>query len=128
VNNLLLVNPRGEKPIFEQIKDGLRERMLGGVWNPHDRLPSVRELAQMSAINPNTIQKAYRDLEAEGFIYSVAGRGCYAAEPAPGVIEKRQAQLIARLKPLVRELRASGVTADEVKRAVTEGYERTETI
>jgi GntR family transcriptional regulator len=128
VNNLILVNPRGEKPIFEQIKDGLRERMLGGVWNPHDRLPSVRELAQMSAINPNTIQKAYRDLETEGFIYSVAGRGCYAAEPTPGVLEKRRNELIARLKSLIRELRVSGVTADEIKSAVAEAYERTEPV
>jgi GntR family transcriptional regulator len=117
---LILVNPRGGKPIFEQIKDGLRERILGGVWVPHDKLPSVRELAQMSAINPNTIQKAYRDLEIEGFIYSVAGRGCYAAEPPSDAIEKRRSELLAKLTPLIRELRVSGMTAEELKRAVTE--------
>jgi GntR family transcriptional regulator len=123
-----MVNPRGDRPIFEQIKDGLREQMLGGVWNPHDKLPSVRELAQMSAINPNTIQKAYRDLETEGFLYSVAGRGCYAAELPPGVIEKRRSYLFGKMKPIVRELRVSGVTADEVKETVTEVYERREAI
>ena len=123
---MILINPRGEKPIFEQIKDGLRERMLSGVWRPHDKLPSVRELAQMSAINPNTIQKAYRDLEAEGFIYSVAGRGSYAAETPPGVIERLRTSLIDKIKPLIRELCLAGVTADELRRLVTELYERTD--
>jgi GntR family transcriptional regulator len=128
VEALILINPRGDKPIFEQIKDGLRERMLSGVWQPHDKLPSVRELAQTAAINPNTIQKAYRDLEAEGFIYSVAGRGCFAAETPPGVIEKRKNDLICKIKPLLRDLRLSGLSRDEMGKLMDETYERTEAI
>ena len=125
---MILINPRGGKPIFEQLKDSLRERMLSGVWRPHDKLPSVRELAQAAAINPNTIQKAYRDLEAEGFIYSVAGRGCYAAETPSDAIEKRRKDLTDKLMPLLRELRLSGVTADEAVGLVRAQYERTEAI
>jgi GntR family transcriptional regulator len=102
--------------------------MLSGVWSPHDKLPSVRELAQTAAINPNTIQKAYRDLEAEGFIYTVAGRGCYAAETPPGIIQKRQEELIEKIKPLLRELRVSGFSAEEAGRLVSEVFERTGTV
>jgi GntR family transcriptional regulator len=126
--NMIFINPRGDKPIFEQIKDGLRERMLSGVWKPHDKLPSVRELSQMAAINPNTIQKAYRDLEAEGFVYSVAGRGSYAAETPPGTVEKRRNGLVGKVRPLLRELRISGMDRCEMQKLIDETYEGTETI
>jgi GntR family transcriptional regulator len=125
---LILLNPSGGKPLFEQIKDRLREQVLSGVWRPHDKLPSVRELAQTAAINPNTIQKAYRDLEAEGFIYSVAGRGCYAAETPPGVIERRRHELAEKIKPLLRELRVSGMGKDEAVGLVLNAYERTDIV
>jgi GntR family transcriptional regulator len=125
---MILINPRVGKPIFEQIKDSLRERMLSGVWKPHDKLPSVRELSQMTAINPNTIQKAYRDLEVEGFIYSVAGRGSYAADAPPGAIERRRGELIAKMRPLIRELRISGMSVNELVGLVRADYERTEAI
>jgi GntR family transcriptional regulator len=125
--NVIFIDPRGGKPLFEQIKDTLREQMLSGIWNPHDKLPSVRELAQSAAINPNTIQKAYRDLEAEGFIYAVAGRGCYAAETPPAAVERRRRELIEKLHPLIRELRISGIPLDEMTGLVKQAYERTET-
>jgi GntR family transcriptional regulator len=126
--SMILINPRGDKPLFEQIKDSLRERMLSGVWQPHDKLPSVRELAQTAAMNPNTIQKAYRDLETEGFIYSVAGRGCFAAETPPGVVEKRISDLTGKVRPLLRELRISGMSREEMRKLADEAYERVEAI
>ncbi|MDR1668945.1 MAG: hypothetical protein LBR76_03190, partial [Oscillospiraceae bacterium] len=58
-------------------------------------------------------QKAYRDLEMEGFVYSVAGKGCYAAEPPSGLIEKRKTELIQKAKPLIKELFGAGMTLNE---------------
>ncbi len=121
-----IIDPRGGKPLYEQIKDSLRGRIIGGVWRPGDKLPSVRELAQSSAINPNTIQKAYRDLEMEGFVYSVAGKGCYAAELPPGLLEKRKTELIRKARPVIGELFSAGMTLNEGLTLVKEIHDEEE--
>ena len=68
---------RDARPIYAQIIDGYREQIATGVLQPGDKLPSVRELAVALAINPNTIQRAYRRLEMEGWIATVPGKGCF---------------------------------------------------
>ena len=80
---------RDARPIFTQIVDGFREQILAGILQPEDRLPSVRELATQLTINPNTIQRAYRELEAQGWIVSVPGKGCFVT----GVPEKDSGNL-----------------------------------
>ena len=77
---MIQLNYRDSKPIYEQIKDGLRKLVVSGAVKKDEKLPSVRELATSLSINPNTIQKAYRELEQEGYIYTIAGKGSYAAE------------------------------------------------
>ena len=72
--SVIAINYRDPRPIYEQIQAELRRLMLTGALPPGSRLPSVRELAGQLAINPNTIQRAYRELESEGYILSVAGR------------------------------------------------------
>ena len=76
---MLTLNYRDSRPIYEQIKEGLCRLILSGVLVTGERLPSVRELAGQLAINPNTIQRAYRELELEGFIYSMAGKGSFVS-------------------------------------------------
>ena len=68
---------RDVRPIYTQIADGFRAQIKAGVLRGEDRLPSVRELAAELSINPNTIQRAYRQLEAEGWIATVPGKGCF---------------------------------------------------
>ena len=77
---MISINYRDARPIYTQVKDGLRKLILTGALAPGTRLPSVRELAAELAINPNTIQRAYRELEAEGTILSIAGKGSFASE------------------------------------------------
>ena len=77
---MIQLNYRDSKPIYEQIKDGLRRLIISNSLSANEKLPSVRELASRLAINPNTIQKAYRDLESDGYVYSVAGKGTFVAE------------------------------------------------
>ena len=72
---MIRINYRDSRPIYEQIKDGFRKLILQGVMSADEKLPSVRELAASLAINPNTIQRANRELEADGYEYTVAGRG-----------------------------------------------------
>ena len=82
---MIQLNYRDSKPIYEQIKDGFRKLIITNSLSANEKLPSVRELASGLAINPNTIQKAYRDLESEGYTYTVAGRGnvCGGAQGNP---------------------------------------------
>lgn len=68
---------RDARPIYTQVIDGFREQILSGILQTGDRLPSVRELASQLTINPNTIQRAYRELELQGWIVSVPGKGSF---------------------------------------------------
>jgi GntR family transcriptional regulator len=80
VNGVIQIDFRDSRPIYEQIKDGMLRLIMTQALKPNDRIPSVRELAAQLAINPNTIQRAYRELEREGYIYKVTGRGSFVAE------------------------------------------------
>ena len=77
---MITLNYRDARPIYEQVCDGLRRLIVSGAIADGERLPSVRALASQLAINPNTIQRAYRELESEGYILSVAGKGSFVAQ------------------------------------------------
>ena len=110
---MITINYRDPRPIYEQIQTELRRLMLTGVLPPGSRLPSVRELAGQLAINPNTIQRAYAELEAEGYIYSVAGRGSFVST-GDGEHLRRVAELTGRLVPLLEELKSLGYTREQL--------------
>ena len=95
---MLTLNYRDSRPIYEQIKDGLRRMIVTGAMAQDEKLPSVRALATQLSINPNTIQRAYNELEAEGYIYSVAGKGSFVAEG------NRALQREARLREMEEHL------------------------
>jgi len=99
--------------MYEQIKDGFRRLIVQGMMTEDDKLPSVRELASSLAINPNTIQRAYRELEQEGYVYVISGKGSFVA----GVPEKdsvRKKELLEKLGRIVEELIYLGVSEEEM--------------
>jgi len=100
---MIQLNYRDSKPIYEQIKDGLRRLVVSGAVRTDEKLPSVRELATSLSINPNTIQKAYRELEQDGYIYTIAGKGSYAAQRAD-VATGRNEELMKEFDEIVKEL------------------------
>ena len=100
---MIQLNYRDSKPIYEQIKEGLRRLVITGAIATDEKLPSVRELASELAINPNTIQRAYRELETEGYIYTVSGKGSFAAEQSD-VNGRRNEALLKEFDEIVREL------------------------
>ncbi|MDD6057623.1 MAG: GntR family transcriptional regulator [Clostridiales bacterium] len=100
---MIQLNYRDSKPIYEQIKDGLRRLIISKSLRENDKLPSVRELASKLAINPNTIQRAYRDMENEGYIYTIAGKGTFVAE-REGKYDTRQDELLSEFDEIVAEL------------------------
>ena len=109
---MLHIDYRDSRPIHQQVRDGLRRLMLSGGLQPGEQLPSVRKLATELAINPNTIQRAYAQLEAEGFVYSVAGRGSFVAEDGEQN-SRRMAELTASLEEIIEELRHLGMTEQQ---------------
>ena len=119
---MISLNYRDSRPIYEQIKDGLRKLIVTGAMGPDEKLPSVRALATQLSINPNTIQRAYNELENEDYIYSVPGKGSFAAGNA-GADEARKQELLTKVKELVAELRYLGVSQEELQALVTEREE-----
>ena len=103
---------RDSRPIYEQVKDGLRRLMVTGIMVQGEKLPSVRALAAELAINPNTIQRAYAELEQEGFVVSVTGKGRFVAE-GESQTALRKAELTDKLIPVLSELRSLGMTESE---------------
>lgn len=120
---MLSLNYRDARPIYEQVKDGLRHLVVTGAIQAGDKLPSVRALASSLAINPNTIQRAYNELEAEGYIYSVAGKGSFVSGTADADAVRRET-LRADVKKLLNELRYLGVTEADAAALIKEVYEQ----
>ena len=116
----ILIDSKSGVPIYDQIATQIKEQILDGSIVPDEKLPSIRELAQQLAINPNTIQRAYRELELTGYIYSVAGKGNFAAEKHE-VDESRRAALLAQLAETVKELRFLGVGDAEIAECLKGG-------
>ena len=110
---MLSLDFRDARPIYEQVKDGLRRLMITGVIREGEKLPSVRTMASTLAINPNTIQRAYESLEAEGYVYSVPGKGSFAA-PNTGVDEGRKNDLLHTFDQAAAELLFLGMKGTEL--------------
>ena len=110
---MIQLNYRDARPIYEQVKDGLRHLVVTGALQAVDKLPSVRALASSMAINPNTIQRAYESLEREGYLYTVAGKGSFAA-PQADVNADRRARLLEQFDASAAELLFLGLTAGEL--------------
>ena len=115
---MIHLNYRDTRPIYSQIVDGFREQITAGVLLPGEKLPSVRDLATELAINPNTIQRAYRQLESEGWISSIQGKGCFVTG-APDVCVRERQRLLLEFDNLVQALERCGITRAELAEKLT---------
>ena len=114
---MLNLDYRDARPIYEQVKEGLRRLMVSGAIREGEKLPSVRSMASSLAINPNTIQRAYEALEAEGYLYSVPGKGSFAA-PHTGVDGRRKEELLQVFNQTTAELLFLGLTGEALRARV----------
>ena len=115
---MITLNYRDARPIYEQVRDGLRRLIVSGAIADGEKLPSVRALASQLAINPNTIQRAYSELESEGYAASVPGKGSFAVRRERAEDDGR------RLALTLRELRALGMTTAELDAIYREEEEK----
>ena len=111
---MISLNYRDSRPIYEQVRDGLRHLVVTGAITEGEKLPSVRALAASLAINPNTIQRAYAALEEEGYLTSEPGRGAFAARGGAGGNNLRQEALLRQLDASARALVFLGLTPAEL--------------
>lgn len=115
---------RESRPLYEQLKEKIKELIISGVLKPDDKIPSVREMAQSLTINPNTIQKAYKDLESEGFIYSVRAKGSFVSPREQAVSEVRLEELWGEMARILAELFYLNVAKEQVISFVNDSYQK----
>ena len=117
---MISLNYRDSRPIYAQIADNYRTQIRAGILTEGDKLPSVRELASSLAINPNTIQRAYRELEAEGWIASVYGKGSFVCSPVPAASPDLR-PLWVQLDNAVEKLTDAGVSRQTILQYLKQG-------
>ena len=117
---MLKIDYKDVRSIHEQIEDGIKELIVRKIMKEDEQLPSVRELSISLTVNPNTVQKAYKQLEAEGFIYSVKGKGNFVAAAEEAKDQKRISELYEGLRSIAEELKYLGESEDKIIKFIKE--------
>lgn len=109
---MILLDLKDSRPIYEQVVERFQELMMLGILEEDSQMPSVRSLAMELSINPNTIQRAYGELERQGYTYSVKGRGSFVGSIRK-LREAKKTELEKKLEKLAREAKTIGILQDE---------------
>ncbi len=119
---MIVIDYRDKRPLYEQVAEKLAQLIICGALESNAKLPSVRSLAMDLSINPNTIQRAYAQLEQDGYIYTVVGRGNYVTDRSDW---QKGYQSIARsqLEEALQKARTSGLALDAVLAMAREVYD-----
>lgn len=116
------IDKHSRTPIYEQVIAQVERGILTGEFGANEQIPSVRSLSMELSVNPNTLQKAYAELERRGLCYSVPGNGRFVSEGAVEKLRLMKRELLERVITLARELRISGVDESEVLSVIREAY------
>lgn len=123
---MFVVDVMSRVPIYEQIIKQVEEQVLTGISKEGDKLPSVRSLSVKLSINPNTIQKAYTELDRRQLIITVPGKGSFISEKAIEVVGANSRENMTELNKIIRELALAGVTKEEIINNIEEVFNNTE--
>lgn len=118
---MIVIDYSDKRPIYEQIVERFRMLILNGILEADEKLPSVRALAVELSINPNTIQRAYGELERGGFIYSVKGRGNFVCADR-SVVEHEKEKMLLELREQIKVYKEAGITFSEIEKCVRDIY------
>ncbi len=119
---MLAIDKFSRKPIYEQVIEGIERDIITGILQERDQLPSIRELSAMLSVNPNTIQKAFAELDRNGVIISGQGRGCFVADGAGKKIRERLSVKLAEIEDIASELSQAGIEMEKALDAVRRAY------
>ena len=118
---MILLDYRDKRPIYEQVVEKLERLIASGGLEPLTKMPSVRSLAVELAVNPNTVQRAYTQLEQDGYLYTVAGRGSFVT--AENEWKKNlQEKVLAQWQEATREARDTGLKEEELLKQLHQLY------
>lgn len=123
---MFVVDVMSRVPVYEQIIKQVEEQVLTGILKEGDKLPSVRSLSVKLSINPNTIQKAYTELDRRQLIITVQGKGSFISEKAIEVVRANSREKMTELNKIIRELALAGVTKEEIINNIEEVFNNTE--
>ncbi len=118
---MIVLDYRDKRPIYEQVVERLERLVVNGVLETGEKMPSVRNLAMELSVNPNTIQRAYAQLEQEGYLYTVSGRGSFVA-PEREWRENKQAEVLKNWQDMTRQAKEAGVPKELLQRQIREIY------
>lgn len=120
---MINIDARSSKPIYEQIVDGIKENVIRGVLLPGQRIPSIREMSKLITANPNTVSKAYSELERQKVIETITGRGTFiSANLFPRADEEKIQKLKKKLNDLIIEAHYLGLDQSSISKLVDEIY------
>ena len=111
---MFTIDHMSRMPVYEQLIDQIERYILTGIIKSGDQLPSVRALSVSLSVNPNTIQKAYSDLDSRKIIFSVPGKGCFVAENAVNLLGKYRRKQFGELENMLSELKLAGISKTEI--------------
>lgn len=123
--SIIIVDVKSRVPIYEQIISSVKSSVIDGLFLPDEPLPSVRTLAGELAINPNTIQKAYSELERQGIVYSVPGKGSFVSSDTAKIEAAHKKEIAKKLSELIAEAFKCGFSIDDILWLAKTGKEQT---
>lgn len=110
---MIILDYKDRRPIYQQIVEQISGLILNGILKPDEKMPSVRSLAMDLSINPNTIQRAYTELEREGFLYSVKGRGNFVSY-SPELLEQRKIETLKEVRTVLEKAKNNQIEQEEI--------------
>lgn len=116
---MLNIDFRDARPIYEQVADGVEQLVMHGALKPDSQLPSVRQFAVELSINPNTIQRAYSELESRGVVYSVKGRGNFVSGDCDSLRQRRLSEIAVQIRALLDTARELGADDAQLRAWIT---------
>lgn len=122
MSTMINVDFRDRRPIYEQLVSCIKDLIMRGAMVENEQLPSVRALAAELGINPNTIQKAYSELERQGVAYTVSGKGCFVADTGDKILEAKKKDILKRLENAAREAKELSLEFEALEKALHTGY------
>lgn len=120
---MIVIDYSDKHPIYEQIVERFRKLILSGALESNERLPSVRAMAIELSINPNTIQRAYTELERRGYIYSVKGKGSFVCNDADTIVSEKE-KMLSHLEELLNSYKEIGIEENEIEKSVMKVYRK----
>ena len=121
---MFTIDVMSRMPVYEQLIKQVEDQVLKGIMKEGDKMPSVRSLSMELSTNPNTIQKAYMELDRRGILVSVPGKGSFISAEALNIVGNQSKEKLSDLKEIVRKLAYAGVSKSEITDMIEEVYKK----